>query len=560
MIAQRTALGLLAALMVACGGSDDSSGGTSSGGSSGSGGGSNGGTGGSSSGGTGTGGTGVGGTVSSCEPFGHFGAPGTTFTLPATAGEGIYYPDLQTSFPEVDWQTVSRLYIPAGTYPQMALGNLPERDAATPLVITNQGGQVRIGPPETGDNYLWTVSGGSNWVITGRYDPDSGTGDEAFPGHRCGEYASSREKYGFLSDDAYAKGTYLHMGIAVSDATAFELEYLEITRSGFAGIRLLNPHEDGQPDKVMSDVKIHDNYVHDTDGEGTYFGWTGAPPSALIPNIKIYNNRFVRTGNEALQIQDLGDGTEVRNNVIAFAALHWRDNGLGKYQDNNSQVSTREGTISVHHNVFIGGAGTLLSVWSSPQDGDGDRHLTFSNNYFASTKNLGAYFGGSSTAASTFLFESNFFRDMGFSYDDLDPAAQAPTAIFSLSPDLAAITFQQNSWEGSLALCQSSKATLTDNTNGTVAPIDFVASGYPDGTPFDRLEQWVAASTLSPGSPARVYAPGDVVMYDAVMYECTAENSGQIPKDHPESWNVLPLPTDDFRVPESSPYAGFGVQ
>jgi hypothetical protein len=552
----RTVLGLLVATCIACGGSDESG----PGGSSGAGGqtGGSGGTGGSGAG--GSGGTGTGGTVSSCEPFGHFGAPGTTFTLPTTPGEGVYYPDLQASFPEVDWQTVTRLYIPAGTYPKMALGNLPERDPASPLVITNQGGQVRIGPPEAGDNYLWTVDGGSNWIITGRYDPDSGTGDEAFPGHRCGEYASSRGKYGFLSDDAYAKGTYLHMGISVGDATAFELEYLEITRSGFAGIRLLNPHGDGQPDKPMSDVKVHDNYVHDTDGEGIYFGWTGEPPSALIPNLKIYNNRFVRTGNEALQIQDLGDGTEVRNNVIAFAALHWRDNGLGKYQDNNSQVSMREGNISIHHNVILGGAGTLLSIWSHPQDGDGDRHLVFSDNYFASSKNLGSYFGGESTSASTFLFEGNFFRDIDFSYADVDPAATPPGAIFSLSPDLGAVTFQGNTWEGSLELCSSAQATLTDNTNGPVTPIEFVASGYPSGTPFERLEAWVAATTLAPGSPARVYQPGDVVMYDAVMYECTAENSGQIPKDHPESWTALPLPADDFRVPESSPYAGYGPQ
>ncbi len=553
-------LGSVAALLVACGGSNDANP-SNSGGNGGTGASSGSGGSGASSGNGGTGASGgSGGTVSSCEPFGYYGAPTSTFTLPATDGKNLYYDDIQASFPEVDWQTLSRLYIPAGMYPQMRLGNLPSRDPASPLVITNQGGQVRIGPPGAGSNYLFTVDGGKNWVITGRYDPDSGTGDEAFPGHRCGEYSGSRGKYGFLSDDAFIKGTYLHMGIAVTDASDFELEYLEITRSGFAGIRLLNQHQDGVPDLTMDNVRIHDNYVHDTDGEGTYFGWTGGPPSALLPHLVIYNNRFVRTGNEALQIQDLGDGTEVKNNVIAFAAMHWRDNGLGQYQDNNSQISSREGTISIHDNVFIGGAGSLLSFWSQPQTGDGDRHVTFDHNYFASTKNLGGYVGGTSDASSSFDFSNNFLRDIGFSYDELDPAAQPPEAIFSLSPNIAAVTFTSNTWEGSIPLVKYNNFTESGNQNISIAPIDFVDSGYPSATPFNSLEQWVAQSTLAPGSPDRVYAAGDLVMYDAEMYECTAQNTGQPPPEHPESWKKLPLPADDFRVMEGSPYAGIGIQ
>src|SRR5690606_13611895 len=91
-------------------------------------------------------------------PFGHFGAPRTTFVLPATEGSGIYYPDVQASFPEVDWSTLDRLYVPAGQYTAMNLGNLPVRTPERPLVITNMGGQVRIGPNVPEGNYLWVMS------------------------------------------------------------------------------------------------------------------------------------------------------------------------------------------------------------------------------------------------------------------------------------------------------------------------------------------------------------------------------------------------------------------
>src|SRR4029453_11362223 len=120
------------------------------------------------------------------------------------------------------------------------------------------------------------------------------------------------------------------MGVGVTDATDFELEFLEVKRSGFAGIRLLNQRAADDAPAPMANVSVHDNYVHDTAAEGIYFGWTGAPPSNLLPGLQIYNNRFVRTGNEALQVQDIGDKSEIRNNVVAFAALHFRDNGLGK--------------------------------------------------------------------------------------------------------------------------------------------------------------------------------------------------------------------------------------
>ena len=509
--------------------------------------------------------SGSGGAPTSCDDFGHFGPPGTTFTLPATDGTSIYYDDVKAAFPDVDFTTLSRLYIPAGHYKSVSLGNLPDRDAASPLVITNKGGQVAVGPNDPDGNFIWAMNGGSNWILTGRYDPDSGTGDEAFQGHRCGAYAGSRGHYGFLSDDAFAHRQYLHMGIAVGGVTDVELEYLEITRSGFAGIRMLNPGDTPLP---MANVRIHDNYVHDTDGEGFYIGWTGAPPSNPLPGLQVYQNRIVRTGNEALQIQNLGDGTEVHNNVVAFASLHWRDNGLGNYQDNNSQIQTRSGNIAIHDNVFIGGSGSILSFFSSPEAGDAGRHVTFTDNFFADTKWLGGYLNGMAGSDSDFHFEHNAFRGLDFTYDLLDPSATDPGVIFGVNQGLGSpITFTNNSWEGSRKIVSgiaggdgtSGSITASGNVNGPVEDIAFVASGYPDGASVQKLEAWAPKATLSPGQPDIVYQPGDLVMFDAQMYRCSAESSNQKPPEHPEAWEALPLPTDDLRVVESSPWAAYGV-
>jgi len=502
-----------------------------------------------------------------CEDFGHFGVPSVTFTLPA-GNAIISYPDVQKSFPDVDWQKLERLYVPAGRYKSFELGNLPKRDKSSPLVITNTGGQVQVGP-NLGGNFIWAVNGGSNWVLTGRYDADSKTGDAAFPGHRCGKYANSRGNYGFLSDDAFDhSGKYTHMGLAVGGgATDFELEYLEITRSGFAGIRLLNSMAGGvaNPTQPMANVRVHDTYVHDVDSEGYYFGWTGAPPSHLFPNLEIYNNRIVRTGSETLQIQDLDEGSRIHHNVFAFGALHWLDN-FGKYQDGCLQILARQGKIEFDHNISLGGASTFLSFFSSPETGDGARDVTFHDNYFADTRSLGGYLNGSSEAPSSFTFANNYFRGLDFGYTPVDPAATDPGVVFGVNAaHHAPIEFRGNVFEGARKLVSSielngSKANISasDNVNAAVEPVVFVDSGYPD-VPTSALSAWGATATLAADMHAIEYAPGDLVMSDGQLYRAKIASENLLPADHPEAWEKLALPADDLRVAETSPYADMGV-
>jgi len=507
------------------------------------------------------------GPVSSCDPPGKFGVPALTFTLPVVgtgASAALTYADLQQSFPDVDWQHLDRLYLPAGVYTQIMLGHLPERTADRPLVITNLGGQVQIGPAPTA-NYIWSFGGGSNWVLTGRYDEASKTGDAAFPGHACGNYAASAGAYGIVSDDAFAlSAPYLHMGIFVGDSSDFEIEYVEVKRSGFAGIRLLNQYDQGVR-RAMANVRVHDTYIHDTDGEGFYFGWTGAPPSNLMPGLQIYNNRLIRTGNEALQIQDLGDGSHIHHNTIIAGGLHWLDNGLGYYQDNNAQILVRSGTIEIDHNVFVDGAGTLVSFFSSPQTGDADRHVTFHDNYFANTLSLGLYLNGSSTAGSSFDFIDNAFRGLEFGYAPADPNATDPGVIFGRSSAMAApIRLTGNRWEGGRRL-----ATGITGGDGTSGP--FVASGnvnaavpelgFAHAQAGHHLTSWVPTVTVANPDHAMTFRVGDVVTYGGApdLYQATGAASGTPPPSAPALWTKLPAPNDDVRV-ISADYPGLGIQ
>lgn len=516
----------------------------------------------------GTGGAGGGGGDGTCSQpeDGQWGAPGETFTLPAPAEEGgaIYYPDLQASFPDVDWETLDRLYVPAGHWRSLLLGNLPQRSLVEPLVITNQGGQVKIGG--LGANYNVVLSGGSGWIFTGRHDPVSGTGDAGFPGHRGCDYGATRGTYGIFVDGAFDGAPH---GIAVGGrATEFELDFAEVTRVSFAGIVLKT---DDVGDATMRDVAVHDLYVHDTASEGMYIGSTQAVPQHAFERLRLYNNRVLRTGTESFQIGQLGEGCEIHHNVFAMGALDWKD-PFSQYQDGGVQLGFRYGSSSFHHNVVIGAAGTMIAFFPQPREGDphaeGDV-VRMHDNYFSSTRNLGGYLFPDHDGVTAYEWERNVFRDLVYSYDEIDEGAAPPGSVLLTFNESAPFSFLDNTWEGDLDFLNrlptgegtSENFTGSGNTNATVPPVSFVDfMGWPEGTEVFRLEEWAATSGPLGGAPV-VYEPGDFVMFDGDLYECVADapHSGLVPPENPDTWALRAPPTDDVRLAPGSAHASVGL-
>ncbi|MBR56441.1 MAG: hypothetical protein CMH54_00115, partial [Myxococcales bacterium] len=358
-----------------------------------------------------------------------FDIPESTFVLPVNIpGPAIYYPDVQAAFPEVDWSTLDRLYIPAGHYRYVSIQNLPHRTADDPLIITNRGGQVRVGALEF--YYLFGLGGGSNWILTGRWDPVGQTGHHAFPGHDGNNYAHTAGTYGLLVDDEYVgngPGNTAISGLRVGGgATEFEIEFVEITRVGFAGLVLKT---DDVGDAIMENVKIHDLYVHDTASEGFYLGSTQTQPQHQIMGIEIYNNRILRTGTEVIQVGQVGGDSSIHHNVFMLGALDWKD-PFQPWQDNATQLLPREGSVSVHHNIVIGGAELMVNLHPIEAAGDvyqeGDL-IHYHDNYFSNGRNaVGVYIGSFANGSTTYRFENNIFREMVFSYDEISPGKLPP--------------------------------------------------------------------------------------------------------------------------------------
>lgn len=480
-----------------------------------------------------------------------------TFTLPGPGGNGgMYYPDVQDAFPGVDWSQLDRLYIPSDHYRFINLGNLPRRSPSRKLVITNLGGQVRVGGLDF--HYQIILGGGSNWVLSGRWDPGTATGHPDFPGHANGDYAGSRGRYGFLIDDEYESNTNSGLGIG-GGASDFEIEFVEIARVGFAGVLMKT---DNAGNAHMENVRFHDNYIHDTESEGVYIGSTQGQPQHKITGIEIYNNRLVRTGTEAVQLGQMGGGSEIHHNVIAFAALDWKS-PFQPFQDNNTQLGCREGPVGIHHNLFVGGA-TFFILFS--QDVAGDTHsptdlVHIHDNYFSHSRNIGAYIHSQANGVATLRFEDNLFRQIDFQYDELDPGAPDHDAVFRIFNTENPIELLGNRWEGGQSFAQVAGGNVIQNgnVNGPVAPVEFRDSGFPADFDYLRLEVWADTSTIT-NEPV-FYGLGDLVMHLGELYECIEPglHTGKEPPLHPETWTPRPLPPDDFRLAPGSPHQGMGL-
>lgn len=144
--------------------------------------------------------------------------------------------------------------------------------------------------------------------------------------------------------------------------TNVELDHVEVYNSGFAGVMAkTDPSCDLLAIRgkfIMKDVKLHDNYVHDTGGEAFYIGNTSwingitATCGKLYPHevqgVKVYKNLIRNAGWEAIQVGAAPNGAEVYENRI-------ENYGTKNAQNQNNGIQFGEGATGKCYNNFIKG-------------------------------------------------------------------------------------------------------------------------------------------------------------------------------------------------------------
>lgn len=279
------------------------------------------------------------------------------------------------------------IYIAAHTRKFIRINNVTQGTAANPITITNSGGQFIVAGSGPTDSLGlgFGLSGPQHVILKGTPSP--------------GNY-----DYGIVIASTKAEATGLqisHTGVYDSNPSSntfvgpidVEIAGLEIHDTGFAGIKA--KCETGSPGLtppgyVMDNIRIHDNYIHDTDGEGMYIGWTSAGHEDMS-NVLIYDNLLERTGWDGIQLNNAKTGTNaIYGNIILGYGLtsidyyndtgypyEWQSNGFSlgasKLDVHDNYVATVSGTGEEYQ-----GAGLSIQIW------DHDRVY---NNVFA----LGQY-------------------------------------------------------------------------------------------------------------------------------------------------------------------------
>lgn len=141
------------------------------------------------------------------------------------------------------------------------------------------------------------------------------------------------------------------MGINIYNrSTDFEVAFVEIFNTGFAGLMgKSDPTTDEamRGNFTMANCSIHDNYIHDTKGEGIYLGNSFYVNGVMtngklryphdVVNLRVYNNRVVNTGWEAIQVGCGVTGTMVYDNIV-------ENYGTANRPQQNNGLQLGEGT------------------------------------------------------------------------------------------------------------------------------------------------------------------------------------------------------------------------
>ncbi|WP_028982251.1 Ig-like domain-containing protein [Sporocytophaga myxococcoides] len=221
-----------------------------------------------------------------------------------------------------------------------------------PIIIKNCGGQTVIDTREYGVIFR-----------NSKHFKFLGNGD---PSVKYGFKVTARNKNNFFLD-------------AKDFTTNFEIAYIEVAgasmnptsdTAGFAGIGAkTNPLCDGSAERgvwTMYNPIIHDNYIHNTGGEGIYmgYGWykeksmtcpcendpstscTILVHSHSIVGARVYNNITENTGFDGIQIKNTDQDCEVYNNII-------RNYGLRNEESQNEGLLLGEGTTGKAYNNWI---------------------------------------------------------------------------------------------------------------------------------------------------------------------------------------------------------------
>lgn len=456
-----------------------------------------------------------------------------------------------------------KVLIKGGVYEYIAIYNHSSGAPGNPIIITNYGGQV--------ETKSLSIHGLKHFKLTGRFDPTKKTGDKAFPGHANG-YAFTQGRYGFFINNRWTKKDRFLLEIsgysnkeAVYPTSDYEVEYVESGNGGYSNVFKYNDRQ-----FVVENVRIHDCYIHDTDGEGIYLGNTsGSSAQEVFRNLQVYNNRILRTGLDALQLGRVAENSRIYNNVID-GAMNWRS-AFERYQDFGASLIFISGNIQFSNNIIINGGGACFQLllkqepWYAKLSPPRGSVLVENNLLNNARSGISVYLGPWKKQLDGVKLEisRNDFAKSNFEYDevyhDVDDEDHVINAGYA-----GVVLLQNNRWDpanGKDLLYDSEfeeNVSMSNNNKSGIQTLAF-ENYYGRGFGVDKFDMWTEKVMLgSDKGGSMTYETGHVVVHKSKIYKCIKSNSAKEPglsNDWKTYWQLMLfnngksfLPADDVRL------------
>jgi len=149
-------------------------------------------------------------------------------------------------------------------------------------------------------------------------------------------------------------------------STDIEISNIKIVSAGFAGIMAkTNPNKNNpntwRENYVLNNLKIHDNFISNTKGEGMYIGYytygkvNGVKPHS-VKNLQIYNNIVEYTKWDGIQVSCADENTKIYNNHIKFFGL------VNKFAQNAGMSINAGFNGEIFNNIIEYGTGNGINI------------------------------------------------------------------------------------------------------------------------------------------------------------------------------------------------------
>lgn len=525
-----------------------------------------------------------------------FAQPDTTINRKATAADAEFWPTVNMgdyiffkgnagggnviySNKNVSLNYGKKILIWRGNYQRIYIdGTYCYSSKENPTVITNLGGQVKWGYNEnyTGNRTL-ELKEFDHVLLTGKYDSVAQTGHPDFLGHNNGKNLSNgsyHQEYGMWGNPRWS-GMRFYTGVSnivrISKFQTCKVSYVAATEGGFAGFNIKTDNP-GIPGRV--EIDIQDCFVGWTESEGVYISWSTGAQNQDLTKLTLRNNIFVFTGTEALQTDNLTEGSVIENNIAFVAACFHRRPFQDLYQDGLHQLSFVEGGVWVQNNIMLTGASCHQIRYKNPGPGranpSAEKSLAITNNYYGFSRSAISYVW-EGDGITPYIIENNVYGPVNTpAKRDAYNATETYPAYVRFCNQKTKITYRNNIYPPGRQFLKSSCGTarLTEQNNSAeVAPLlQFKNSGFSDSVDYRDFTFYSPTYQTADKKGIFIpYKPGDIVFsFDdngtTKFYKCIAAHAGNfLPETATEKWQLLTWngnfkPPLDLRLKEGSYY------